>query len=66
VISVPVSTVERPVTVIDFIAGLYACASVTEVESYNQQCPAAIRDDARFVRAVALRVALIKAMRTRP
>jgi hypothetical protein len=62
-ISVPVSTVERPVTVIDFIAGLYACASVTEVESYNQQCPAAIRDDERFVRAVAGRMGAIRADR---
>lgn len=59
-IAVPVPTVEKPLTVIDFIAGLYQCASITEVQAYSDQVPPAYREDERYARAVAQQLAAIK------
>ena len=59
-INVPQSTVEKPLTAIDFIAGLEACLSVSDVADYAQRCPEHVRNDERFARGVAMRLAAIK------
>jgi len=59
-IEVPQSTVERPLTAIDFIAVLAQCSTVSEVADYAQRCPEHVRNDERFTRAVARRLAAIK------
>jgi len=53
VITVPQSTVERPLTPIDFIASLQACSSLSEVQQFASRCPLEVRQDERFGRAVA-------------
>jgi len=59
-IEVPVSTVERPLTPIDFIAVLQQCSSVADIADYAQRCPEHVRNDERFTRGVAMRLAIIK------
>lgn len=59
-IAVPQSTPEKPLTVIDFIAALEQCGSITEVQQYAEQVPLPVRHDERFTRAVAKRLAAIK------
>ena len=64
-IEVPVSTVERPLTAIDYLVPLGQCNSITEVRDYAERCPMEIRQDERFTRAVARRLGEIKAARKR-
>ena len=59
-IEVPKSTVEKPLTAIDFIAVLAQCSTVSEVADYAQRCPEHVRNDERFTRGVAMRLAIIK------
>lgn len=58
-INVPVETIEKPLTAIDYCAALQACASVTEVGQFGDQCPMHIRQDERFAKAVAQKLAAI-------
>ena len=60
-IEVPQSTVEKPLTPIDFVAVLQQCASISEVADYAQRCPLEVRQDDRFARSVAYRLGEIKA-----
>lgn len=59
-ISVPVSTEEKPLTAIDFCAALQQCTTVTEVARFGEQCPAHVRNDERFTRAVAAKLGAIR------
>jgi len=63
VITVPQSTVEKPLTPIDFIAVLEQCSTVPEVADYAQRCPEYVRNDERFTRGVSMRLAAIKGKR---
>ena len=58
-IPVPVSTIEKPLTAIDFIASLQQCISVAQVASYGERVPEEIKKDERFAKAVAARLAAI-------
>jgi hypothetical protein len=62
-VNVPVNTVERPITVIDYIASLDACRTHLEVGQFSDLVPAAVRADERFCRAVAAKLAAIKERR---
>lgn len=55
----PKSTVEKPLTVVDFIAHLEQCYSVGEVLDFGEQLPPAIAADERFIKAQASRCAAI-------
>lgn len=59
-IAVPVSTVEKPLTAIDYCACLSQCVSLAEVGRFGEACPEWVRADERFTRAVAARLAAIK------
>lgn len=59
-IDVPVSTVEKPLTALDFIAVLQQATSLAEVCDFAQRCPEHVRNDKRFTRAVTWRLAEIK------
>lgn len=59
-IAVPQSTPEKPLTAIDYIAGLEQCQSLTDVKNYGELTPLKVRTDERFTRAVAKRLAAIK------
>ena len=59
-INVRRSTAEKPLTVIDHIADLESCSSIFEVRRFSEQVPVEIRQDERFTRAVAARLAAIK------
>jgi hypothetical protein len=59
VIAVPQSTVEKPLTAIDYMVPLEQCASLTELADYTGRVPEAIREDERFTKAVACRLAVI-------
>ena len=60
-IAIPHPTIEKPLTAIDYIAHLEQCATLSEVSEYASAVPDAIREDERFTRAVASRLAAIKA-----
>ena len=60
-IDVPQSTVEKPLTAIDYIASLQACSSLSEVQQFASRCPLEVRQDERFGRAVAKLLGEIKA-----
>jgi len=62
-VSVPQSTVERPLTAIDYCAVLAQCNSIDEVHQYAERCPLEVRQDDRFARSVAHRLGEIKARR---
>lgn len=59
-INVPQSTIEKPLTAIDYIAALDGCTTKTEVRRFAEQCPVAVRNDERFTRAVAAKLAAVK------
>jgi len=61
VIEVPQSTVQRPLTPIDYIASLQACSNIREVQQFSARCPLEVRQDERFGRAVAKLLGEIKA-----
>jgi hypothetical protein len=56
------STIEKPLTAIDYIAALDQCEGIREIQIFADQVPMHIRQDERFAGAVAR---LIKAIRTR-
>lgn len=62
-IEVPVSTVEKPLTAVDFCAVLEQCSSVDEVRDFGERVPMDIRQDERFTRAVQRRLASINSKR---
>ena len=62
-IDVPQSTVEKPLTAIDYIAALDQCASISDVKKFSQGVPEHVRNDDRFARSVAARLGAIKSQR---
>lgn len=62
-VNVPQSTVEKPLTAIDYIAALDACRTHLEVGQFCDRVPAPVRSDERFTRAVAAKLAAIKSGR---
>jgi hypothetical protein len=62
-VTVPVSTIEKPLTPIDFIAALDACSTHLEVGQFCDQVPTHVRSDERFTRAVAAKLTAIKERR---
>lgn len=54
------STPEMPLTVIDHIADLELCRSVTDIQQFSEQLPIEVLNDERYSRAVAHRLAAIK------
>lgn len=64
-IRVPVSTIEKPLTPIDYIAAMDACISPREVSHFSERCPANVRNDERFARAVAAKLQAFKEKRKR-
>lgn len=58
-INVPQSTLEKPLTAIDFIAALDDCDTVTEIQQFSAAVPLEVRQDDRFNRAVAIKLAAI-------
>lgn len=59
---IPVPTIERPLTAIDYLVAMeQQCITVTMVREFAEQVPLTIREDDRFTRAVAKRLATIKA-----
>jgi hypothetical protein len=58
--AVPKSTVEKPLTAIDYLVPLAHCNSLGEVRQYAERCPLEIRQDERFARAFRARMEQIK------
>ena len=56
-IPVPQSTPERPLTAIDYCALLESSSSLFEIRRFAEQVPVEVRQDERFARAVAGRIA---------
>lgn len=56
-ISIPVDSIEKPITVVDYCAGVYRCESLAEVQAYGEACPEWVRQDERFTKAVAVKLA---------
>lgn len=54
------STPEMPLTVIDHIADLALCRSLTDIQQFSEQLPIEVLNDERYNRAVAMRLAAIK------
>lgn len=61
-IPVPISTPEKPLTAIDFAAALEQCSTISEVRDFGERVPIEVRQDERFTKAVALRLAAIKSI----
>ena len=59
-IPVPQSTIEKPLTAIDYIACLEICSNIADVQQFAEQVPPDVRNDERFTRAVAKRLGAIK------
>lgn len=57
--NVPRSTVEKPLTAIDYIALLEQCNSVGEVLDFGDRVPRHVATDERYIRAAAARCASI-------
>lgn len=62
-ITVPQSTVAKPLTAIDYIAALDQCISIAQVKRYADKVPLWVRRDERFTKAVAKCLAAIKGKR---
>jgi hypothetical protein len=60
VIPVLHSTVEKPLTAIDYIAALEQCANAREVGKFADTVPMEVRQDDRFGRAVVKRLDALK------
>jgi hypothetical protein len=58
--NIPQSTIAKPLTVIDYIAALEQCIDITQVQRYAEKVPMWVRQDERFPKAVARRLASIK------
>lgn len=54
------STPEMPLTVIDHIADLERCHSVSDIQGFSEQLPVDVLNDERYSRAVAHRLAAIR------
>lgn len=59
-IAVPQSTVEKPLTVIDYIAVLDQCGDITMLSKFAAALPPHIVEDDRFAKAVKSRLDAIK------
>lgn len=64
-IEVPVGTLERPITVIDYIGAMQQCVSLAQVASFCEGCPLDVRQDERFAKAVVKRLAELPKPRLR-
>lgn len=64
-IKVPVPTVEKPLTAIDYVAALDACRTPREVSQFSEQCPDSVRNDERFARGVVAKLRAIEQARKR-
>jgi hypothetical protein len=56
------STVEKPLTAVDYCAALSECDGIREVQIFAERAPLSVQRDERFTRAVAN---MIKDMRSR-
>jgi hypothetical protein len=56
---IPQSTFEKPLTIIDYIAHLAQCHTVSDVLDVGDQLPRSIATDERFIKAQAARCAAI-------
>ncbi len=61
VIAAPQSTVEHPLTAIDYIALLSQCETLEEVDTYSLQLPLHVLNDERYSKAVAFRKSVLRA-----
>lgn len=59
--TVPQSTVEKPLTPIDYIACMDQCADLQELINFAQLVPADVVEDERFARAFKKRLNEIRA-----
>lgn len=59
-IAVPQSSVEKPLTAVDYCACLEHCLTLAEVATFSEQLPLAVREDERYCKAVAKRLASIR------
>lgn len=50
-IAVPVPTIEKPLTAIDYIAVMEQCSTFEELRDYATRCPMEIVEDDRFAKA---------------
>lgn len=62
-VEIPQSTAEKPLTAVDYVAALYQCASVTEVQQFAAGVPPEVREDERFTKGVAARLGALKSLR---
>lgn len=59
-VNVPIPTVEKPLTPIDYIAAMDQCITRAEVRRFAEECPDSVRSDERFTRAVAVRLLAVR------
>lgn len=64
-VNVPQPTIEKPLTPIDYIAAMDACISPREISHFSERCPASVRNDERFARAVVAKLQAFKEKRKR-
>lgn len=58
--NVPVSTIEKPLTAIDYIAVLEQCGDIFMLNQLAEALPRSVVDDDRFARAFQNRVAELR------
>lgn len=56
-IEVPVGTLEKPITALDYIGAMQQCITLTQVADFCERCPLDIRTEERFAKAVVKRLA---------
>jgi hypothetical protein len=59
-VSVPQPTVEKPITVIDYIAAMSECLDFRSLTAFANACPPQIVEDDRFARAFKNQLDAIK------
>lgn len=57
------STIEKPLTAVDYCAGLLLCVTITEVQEFCKQAPLEVRQDERFAKAVKQRLDVLATRR---
>lgn len=62
-IIVPQSTVEKPLTALDYCAELTRCETLEDVHSFNSQLPLEVLQDDRYNRALAQHCSRLKTPR---
>lgn len=62
-ITVPQSTVEKPLTAVDYCAALAYCETLEEVHTFNSQLPLEVLQDDRYNRALAQHCSRLKTPR---